>query len=61
MSRDERIAAIREELSGISATVTALFHELDDLEVYGIATISDERQMSLAQQILGSLAADNLP
>ena len=61
MTRDERIAAIRSELSNIHAQVTALFNELDDLEVFSVSSIADTRQLSLSQQVLSALAADRLP
>ena len=56
MNRDDRISAIRSELSEIHTHVMALFHELDDLEVFAISTIPDERQ-----QVLMALAAGTLP
>ena len=56
MNRDDRILQIRSELGRIDAEVRALFNELEDLEVFAISTIPDERQ-----QTLNALAADNLP
>jgi hypothetical protein len=56
VNRDDRILQIRSELGRIDAEVRALFNELEDLEVFAISTIPDERQ-----QTLNALAADNLP
>ena len=56
MNRDDRILQIRSELSKIDAEVRALFNELEDLEVFAISTIPDERQ-----RVLSALAADRLP
>ena len=58
MNRDDQmlILQLRAELSEIDARVNAIFHELDELGVFDISTITDARQ-----QTLNALAADNLP
>jgi hypothetical protein len=58
VNRDDQmlILQLRAELSEIDARVNAIFHELDELGVFDISTITDARQ-----QTLNALAADNLP
>jgi hypothetical protein len=56
VNRDDRILQIRSELSKIDAEVRALFNELEDLGLFPISTIPDERQ-----RVLSALAADSLP
>ncbi len=56
MNRDERIMQLYAKAHELDAEVRAIFNELEDLEVFAISTIPDERQ-----QILSALAADRLP